>query len=167
MQGPTLQVDAFPWGGGMVLVIGGLPVEYGMTEWQPRDAARLATTIGAPDGQTTWEYVVILLGLIVWGAEHRATGLAVLGDNLAALEGALGMKGRGVLTKVTREIAWRLVRFAWRFAAGHLPSEHNHYADALSRVCAPEGADKKQFPVQLLGATRRDVPELRDVWACE
>jgi len=151
----------------MVLVIEGRPVEYGMTEWLPEDAAMLSTTIGAPDGQTSWEFAVILLGLITWGAEHRVTGLAVLGDNTAALAGALNMKGRGPLMLITRELAWRRVRFAWKFAVGHLPSEHNHHADALSRVCAPQGADKKQFPEQLLRAKRRSVPLLRDVWACE
>ena len=163
---PTLHVDASPWGGGMVLHIGGRPTEFAEIRWRRRDAKKLATTIGSPDGQTTWEYVVVLLGLMIWGEEHKGTGLAILGDNLAALGGALSMKGRGSLTTVTRELSWRRVRLAWKYAAGHLPSEHNILADALSRQHCPESSERKPFPPELLSLTRRAAPDLKDVWSC-
>jgi len=166
LEGPALHIDASPWGGGLVLHVGGKPVEYAEVRWRRRDAKKLKTSIGSPDGQTTWEYVVVLLGLLIWGSEHRETGLALLGDNLAALGGALSMKGRGSLSTVTRELAWRRVRFAWRYAAGHLPSEHNVLADALSRLHCPAGSERKEFPPQLLSLKRRAAPELREIWSC-
>ena len=148
------------------MFVGGVPLEFAEIKWLPCDAKRLKTTIGAPDGQTTWEYVVILLALLLWGFEHRGSGLALLGDNLAALNGALHLKGRGQLAAVTKEISWRRVRYAWKYAAGHLPSEHNDHADALSRLHAPAGSECKAFPAALLSARRRDLPELESIWSC-
>jgi len=87
LQGPLLQIDASPWGGGMVLCQDGKAKEYAVIAWTPQDAKKLSTKIGSPDGQTSWEYLVVLLGLLIWGSEHRSTGIAILGDNLAALGG--------------------------------------------------------------------------------
>jgi len=150
----------------MVLLSAGSPREYAEVKWLPCDAKKLGTKIGAPDGQTSWEYAVILLALVLWGFEHRSTGLAILGDNLAALNGALHLRGKGKLALITKEISWRKVRLAWKFSAGHLPSEHNALADSLSRLHAPIGADRKHFPEQLVSVRRRDPPKLSEIWSC-
>jgi len=150
----------------MVLHVGGHPVEFAELAWTTRDAKKLGTSIGAPDGQTSWEYLVILVALVLWGHEHRETGVAILGDNLAALNGALHLRGRGALTLITKELSWRKVRLSWKFAAGHLPSEHNHLADALSRLHAPQGSERKSFPGELVNARRRDAPVVSELWYC-
>jgi len=163
---PTVHVDASPWGYGLVLHRDGKPVEYVEAPWQEQDATKLRTRIGIPDGQTSWEYLAILLGLLVWGTEFRHCGLAILGDNLASLSGSLTLRGRGQLTTITKELSWRKVRLGWRFAAGHLPSEHNQLADSLSRLHAPASSERKSFPPQLLNATRRRAPEVSKIWVC-
>jgi len=165
-DGPTLHVDASPWGGGAVLFLEGQPAEYAIMRWTPEDAKALGTEIGQPAGQTAWEYAALLLAMCVWGRECNGTGLAVLGDNLASLNGLLSGRGRGTLTKLTREMAWRKVRHRWKFAAGHLPSEVNNLADALSRLSAPPGSEQKSFPEELRAAMSQDAPQLSDLWTC-
>ena len=87
----------------------------------------------------------------------------LLGDNLGALEAALNLRGRGALSKIAREISWRRARDGWRFAAGHLPSERNLVADALSRLTAP-AAEAKRLPEAVKGARRRVLPEIASLW---
>ena len=101
-----------------------------------------------------------------WGADFSSNGLRLLGDNLAALNGALSLRGRGGLSQITKEMSWRKVRFQRRFAAGHLPSEHNHLADALSRLHAPEGSERKSFPSELRHASVREAPALDEFFVC-
>ena len=87
----------------------------------------------------------------------------ILGDNLASLNLALNLKGKKILGKTSREIAWRQVRQGWRYMCGHLPSELNDTADALSRLSAP--AEKaRQIPSELRLAQRIEPPLLNDVW---
>ena len=162
---PEIQFDASPWGGGAVLMIAGSPAEYWAASWDADTASRLGVKVGQPHGQTAWEYLVALLSLIIWGVEFSCVGLRLLGDNLAALNGALSLRGRGGLTQITKEFAWGKVRFRWRFAAGHLPSEHNVLADALSRLDA-EGPERKEFPTALRHASLRELPALGDLWVC-
>ena len=89
LDGPVVQVDASPWGAGAVLLQGGLPTEYAWCAWTPQTAAHLGIDIGSPAGQTTWEYVAVLLALLLWGTRFCSEGLAVLGDNLASLNALL------------------------------------------------------------------------------
>ena len=100
-----------------------------------------------------------------WGEEHAEEGIHLLGDNLAALNGAISLRGRSTLANITKEMAWRKVRFGWRFAADNLPSENNLLADALSRLSAP-GAERKEMPDELRHASARTLPDLASVWAC-
>jgi len=164
--GPAIQFDASPWGCGAILSKGGVPQETLIVTWDDATAARLGTKIGSPDGQTSWEYLALLLSLICWGHLWRDSGLAIFGDNVAALSGAANLRGRGVLSKITRELAWRRVRFGWRYAVSHLPAEENEWADALSRLAAPAGSDHKQMPEPLRGVARAVAPDWADVWAC-
>ena len=101
--------------------------------------------------------------LVVWGTAHRTQGLAVLGDNTASLESALHLSGRGSLSRIAREISWRRARAGWRYAVGHLPTERNLMADALSRLHAP-GADAQQLPDALQCVTACQPPRVETLW---
>ena len=136
-------------GAGGVLLINDEPKEYFKVVWTPQLAKKLKVKIGDPAAQTVWEYAAALLTLIAWGSAHRVQGLHVQGDNIPALQGAVTLTGRNKLTAITKELSWRRVRYGWKYDAGHLPSEANTVADALSRLAAPAGSDRKQFPTQL------------------
>jgi len=161
--GPAIQVDASPWGGGAALVIDGAFVEHAAITWSSVTAARFKVALGSPKGQTTWEYLVILLALELWADRFRSTGIAVMGDNLAALNGAISLKGRSELSRITREMAWRKVRRGWRYACGHLPAECNEVADALSRLTAPAG-NRKAFPRALARSLPRVFTDPELMW---
>jgi hypothetical protein len=163
VEGPCVQVDASPWGGGAALQIAGQYVEHASITWSPQTAKRFKVQIGSPRGQTIWEYMIILLALELWASRFRSAGLAVLGDNLAALGGALGLKGANELNRITREIAWRKVRGGWHYACGHLPSELNEVADSLSRTMAPRG-NRKDFPRALSASTHRTFADPESLW---
>ena len=159
-----IHFDASPWGGGAVLFRQGQPSEFMMTTWSRSTAATLGEVVGQPGGQTTWEYLTLYLSLLLWGSTFSATGLVIFGDNTGALSNAVSLKGKGSLARISREIAWRKVRYAWRFGVSHLPSEANTLADALSRVAAPAGSEKKQFPPELADVTRRGAPDPDSWW---
>jgi len=163
LAGPSVQVDASPWGAGAVFCIGGTPREFAFCSWSEETARRIDCPIGSSSGQTFWEYLAILLVLEVWASECRGVGLAVLGDNLASLNGLVALRGKSELYRVTCEIAWREVRHGWRYAAGHLPAEANELADALSRLGAP-GANGKSFPEALRSCSRRHFPDPEKLW---
>ena len=150
-----MEFDASPWGGGAVLLRDCHPVPYFRIVWTKEHAVKLGLTIGDPAGQTTWEFVTLLVALVLWGGTYRDVGLALLGDNIAALGGAANLRGRGSMVAVSRELAWRQVRYGWRYAVGHLPAEMNITADSLSRLAAPEGSDRKEFPANLA-----NIPEV-------
>ena len=158
-----IEVDASPWGGGAVLRRSGLPVEFWAVTWTVADAQALQTQLGQASGQTSWELLAILVALCVWGRQHRVQGIAILGDNVASLEAALHLKGKNALSRISREIAWRRCREGWRYVVGHLPSERNVVADALSRLAAPREA-AKQIPPELGQAKRAHPPKISDLW---
>jgi len=164
LDGPVVDVDASPWGGGAVLLLRGRPVEYAWCAWSEDSATKLGVDIGSPSGQTSWEYFALLLALMVWGSRFRDEGLAILGDNLASLNALITYRGRRHLARITRELACRKVRYGWRYAAGHLPSERNLIADSLSRVAAP-GSHAKVVPPAVAAAARKLFPDQADVWS--
>ena len=110
---------------------------------------------------------MLLLTLIRWGSVTREAGVAVVGDNTASLGAAANLRGRGALTAISRELAWRKVRHQWRFAVGHLPSEANTVADTLSRLSAPDGADSKQFPEELRGVREVQPPTFQETFTLD
>ena len=89
--------------------------------------------------------------------------MAILGDNLAALEAALHLKGRNALSKIGRELAWRRARAGWRYVVGHPPAERNLIADALSRLAALKDA-AKPMPLELGRASRIEPPDNAPLW---
>jgi hypothetical protein len=162
-HGPAIQVDASPWGGGAVLVVDETYLEHASVTWSSETAARFKVALGSPKGQTIWEYLVILLALDLWGDQFSSCGVAIMGDNLAALNGAISLKGKSELSRITREISWRKVRRRWRYACGHLPAEANEVADALSRLTAPAG-NRKIFPSALAHSTPRAFVDPELLW---
>ena len=158
-----VEVDASPWGGGGVLHIDGAITEFWTVTWTAADARELKIDIGSPAGQTTWELLALFVCLVLWGRAHRGQGLALLGDNLASLEAALHLRGRGALSQIAREISWRRARDGWRYVVGHLPTERNIIADALSRLAAP-AAEAKRWPTELASASQRAAPDISSQW---
>ena len=134
--------------------------------WTARMADWFRTRIGDAAGQTSWEYLVLYLALHIWAADSRS-GFLILGDNLASLSGVLSLRGKGGAPNViTKEIAWRRVRYGWRFACGHLPTEKNKLADSLSRLAAPSGSEQRCFPEELSQASVRAAPDFDSLWVC-
>ena len=82
---------------------------------------------------------------------------------MASLTLALNRKGKKGLGRVSRELSWRRVRYGWRYAVGHLPTESNKTADALSRLTAPR-QESRQRPPQVATALHLPVPRLADLW---
>ena len=155
-----VEFDASPWGGGAVLFVDDMPREYFAVVWKNEDAAHLRVHTGVSKFQTFWAFLTLLLCLILWAESSKC--LAVLGDNTAALQSALALKGAGPLLAIARELAWRKARRQWCFEVGHLASEANVLADALSRLAMPEPA---AFPEKgLAHARRRSAPNVRSLW---
>jgi hypothetical protein len=140
-------------------------VEYFSVIWTDEDAEHLHVVTHDTKHQSFWEFATLLLALMTWGDRFVLEPVLVAGDNTAALSGALALKGRGELLAVARELSWRQARRGWRFAVGHLPSEFNVVADALSRTADPKGVEWPSLA--LAGAAFTAPPKLRDLWlAC-
>ena len=148
-------------GGGAVLRNGTAAYEFFAVQWDEQDVKHLDVFTGLPKYQSFWEFLTLLLALIAWGHFFLQEAVTVLGDNTAALQNAIDMKGRRSMLAVARELAWRRAKFDWKFVVAHLPSEHNITADALSRLDAPERAS---MPRSLSEATRVPAPCVRSVW---
>ena len=162
-SGYRIEFDASVYGGGAVLRDAqGKIREYFFTVWSWDDAPHLSVEPGNPKDQTYFEFLTLLLALVVWGDWFVDHSVAVLGDNVGALSGALSLRGRGALQAVARELSWRRARRRWAFAVAHLPSEHNSVADALSRVADPAG---KAWPGWALReADCVKTPRVSELW---
>ena len=137
-------------------------VEYFAVVWNGNEARHLGVVPNVTKFQTFWEFATLLLSLCTWGDRFVHERVAVLGDNTGALTCALALKGRGVLLAIARELSWRKSRRLWAFDVGHLPSENNEVADALSRVADPKGC---AWPsVALASAVDKKPPRLEDLW---
>jgi len=140
------------------------PVEYFEVAWTAEHTEPLRAKLGEASSQTTFEYLTLYLSLLVWASRFSTEGLAVLGDNVSALACAISFKGKGPLSKVSRELACRKVRHGWRYSVAHVPSELNVLADALSRLHAPVSSEQRAFPQQLLSTARVSPPPSEDWW---
>ena len=139
--------------------------EYFSVVWFGHEAPHLKVVPRDTAHQTFWEFATLLLALCMWADRFTDDSLAVVGDNTGALSSALKLEGRGPLQAVARELSWRKERRRWSYTVGHLPSEHNVVADALSRLADPKG---KAFPsVALASAIPVSPPRLQDLWMAE
>jgi hypothetical protein len=113
--------------------------------------------------QTFLELFAFLVSAILWASltSSPSEHVAVLGDNTAALQSALDLKGKGPLLAAARELSWRQSLYEWSFSVGHLPSEANTVADALSRLHSPEPA---QFPRDLRNVPQAQFPDQAELW---
>ena len=109
--------------------------------------------------------MALYLVLLTWGDSFSERGFAIMGDNISSLSCAIGLKGKGALSQISREISWRKVRHRWRFSVAHVPSEQNVLADALSRTSSPDTSERRSFPQSALsGATRKTLPPCDEWW---
>ena len=154
-QCPAAVFDASPWGGGAVLYLGREPVEYIVTVWDEAFCQRFGAEIGDSGCLAFFEAVTALSAVQAWCVEGPHRHLALVGDNIAALTVALSFRGRGDLARVCREMALRQARLNLQLAVGHLPTEQNGIADALSRMAAPSPA---ALPAALASTPARAWP---------
>ena len=143
----------------------GAVIEYFAVVWYGDEAPHLNVVPDDSRHQTFWEFATLFLSLCTWGDRFTQETVSVLGDNTAALTCALSLSGRGNLIAIGRELSWRQARRKWCFEVGHLPSEYNVVADALSRRADPKGAPWPALAVA--SATFVSPPKLCDLWlAC-
>ena len=161
--GWSIEFDASIYGGGAVLRNSdGRVVEYFSVIWCGDEARHLDVVVEDTKHQTFWEFSTLLLALVTWGDRFVEESVLVVGDNTAALSNALSLKGKGELLAVARELSWRQARRMWQFTVGHLPSEHNLVADALSRTVDPKGCEWPSLA--LASAVYQKPPRLQDLW---
>ena len=167
---PSLVItcDASPWGLGAVLSTpSGLPLAWLSSEVTEQDAKRLGIKRGEAAGQAVLEALAILVAVRQWAsvwAKAKAR-VHVRSDSMAAL-GALGKVSSPVpsINSIAREIAIDvtlsddgLEPMSW----GHVAGVLNEWADALSRLHAP---DAKEVPVRLAAFEPEVVPERDGAW---
>ena len=149
-----IEVDASPWGGGGVLVIHGKPVRCFCCTWEAGEFQGLGVEVGSSASQTFFEILVLVLAIELWARSARPT--AVLGDNVAALQEAISMKGKGIHAPLSQALAVLIVSRTLHLSAGHLPSEANEAADSLSRQAEP--GNLKSWPFAPDQHVIQDVP---------
>ena len=111
--------------------------------------------VGQPASQTYFEILVLVLALEVWCLD--STPVTLFGDNTAALQAALSLKGRGDQLGLVQALAVLRSARTLDLEVAHLPTEANEAADALSRQFGPV-ADRKAWPFADSAAVARDVP---------
>ena len=141
-----IEVDASPWGGGGILYEDGRPCRCFSVKWKRRDFKGTSVQVGEPASQTYFEILVLVLATELWCLDP--TPCTIFGDNVAALQAALALKGRGDQLKLIQALAVIRSSRTLELSVAHLPSEANEGADALSRQFGPV-ADRKPWPSDL------------------
>ena len=100
-----------------------------------------------------------------WAQTSPCTEIIVISKHgkvqKGSLQLAVDLSATGDLGRVAQELAWRKARFAWILEFGHIASEDNKTADALSRIFAP---NPEPVPRHLL-AIDQDWPlEVGELW---
>ena len=110
-----------------------------------------------------WECIACLVTLVLWAPPNLGP-FTVLGDNIGALTTLPKLKGKRDYLAVAREIAWRQAAFRWQPVPAHKPSELNTLSDALSRLHAPVGSERRSFPPALKAVLHTPGPDLDSLW---
>merc|ERR1712214_128775 len=85
----------------------------------------------------------------------------VLGDNVAALQLALDLKGKDGQASLAQALAVLVVSRTLHLTVGHLPSEANEAADSLSRQAEPGNCKPWPFGPEVTRDTPLPVAVLR------
>ena len=156
-----LEIDASPWGGGGVLFENDRPTRYFTCVWRQSDFGDRDVHVSSSASQTYFEVLVLVLAIELWGRTLCPT--VVLGDNLPALQEALTLKGRGLQGELAQALSVLIVSRSLTITVGHLPTEANTAADALSRLAEPLG---KRNPFANNPGVQRDFPvRVPALWA--
>ena len=138
-----IEVDASPWGAGAVLLIHDVPSQFFTFAWRPEDFEGLKVTIGDSAGQTFLEVVALVMAVELWCDGSEST--AIFGDNVGSLQELLDLRGRGLHERPAQVLAVLRGTRSLDISVGHLPTEANLTADALSRQVGPVG-ERKPWP---------------------
>ena len=160
----ALVFDASPWGGGVIRFSGRKPVEIMVLKWTREVCRDLKVVRGESAFLPFWEALTALAALVVWCGPGGLSSIALVGDNLGALTAAVSTRGRGDVARICREVALRQARLGLHIAVGHLPSQLNDWADALSRVFAPK---RPQMPQELLHLPLLAQPSTSDLFSLQ
>ena len=160
-QCDAIVFDASPWGGGAILFEGRVPVEWIATEWTDELCTELRAERGQSAFLTFFEAFTVLAAVVRWCQSGRRSSVAIVGDNVGALTVAVSRRGRGNLGKICRELALFQAHRSISIAVGHLASGLNSWADALSRLAAPDAAE---VPHELCTVSRGAWPQLSDLF---
>ena len=112
--------------------------------------------VGEPASQTFFEILALVLAVERW-CPAGAPPTVIWGDNTAALQEAVDMKGKGPQETLAQALAVLRGARSLALSVGHLPSESNVLADSLSRLFAP-GAEAKRWPFPQGSRVVRDTP---------
>ena len=155
----AFEFDASTTGGGGVLWANSRPIRWWQLRWTAAHVHRIAprARTGEPAFQTFWEYLALFISLLLWARPREP--IAIIGDNTGALQLAIDLNGENGLLAISREVAWRRARHGWTYGAGHLPTEANSLADALSRLVKGE-----RVPLQLRSLQEFDAPDVSALW---
>ena len=128
--------------------------------WDQADFAGREVWVGEPASQTFFEVLALTLAVELWCGAGQPT--AILGDNTAALQEALTLKGKGAVGDLAQVLAVLRCSRTLALTVGHLPTEANDAADALSRQC---DIPRPAWPFTPSQGVVRDAP-LRptDLW---
>ena len=86
--------------------------------------------VGEPSSQTFFEILALLMAIERWcPADSPPT--AIWGDNVAALQEAINMRGKGPQEALAQALAVLRGARSLQLAVGHLPSESNSHRGCL------------------------------------
>ena len=89
----VIQFDASTTGGGAVLRLAGCIKEFVHVQWHDEEVRALGVTVGDSKFQSFWEFLMVLVALVVWGDQFVDEEVGLIGDSTSALQDALHLKG--------------------------------------------------------------------------
>ena len=100
-----------------------------------------------PSSQTYFEVLAAVLAIELWCDSVSPTLL--LGDNTAALQEVLDLRGASGHSDLAQALAIIRCSRTLELSVAHLPSESNHLADTLSRLSEPGAGKEWPFAPEL------------------